>query len=171
MGIDYSAYLGPYFRCENPLVKSTKVVRVCSGGKTCSKFGFGFDARADPFCPSCGSQIIDKEKSCKKKLVDDTWAIIEATDEAIFTAGDSVGEFVPGVDLWVPNRRRGNSFDKRGTNLDTLQDMGEYQIAPRIIDHERHELSKSFAVELALLQKSYGKDRVSVCWGLLLTAG
>lgn len=162
MSVDYSTYVGPYFRCQNTRVGARMHVRSCSN-KECQSHT---KPLAQDFCGSCGTGVGDVEVFVKHRKVS-TADITEKVNErlTVITWNVNRGPLVD-VDVWVPN------VPVEGLRSGHLPDYftAEVQITADQLTQELFLLATHMAAERAVLAEAYGDGNVKLFWGAVGSA-
>jgi len=154
MGSRFQVYAGPYLRCLNPTVSASKHVRTCPNAH-CELHGPWADHHRH-FCGNCGTQFSLVPVPTKQQTVD-SWSLYDTLKERLRPANTEYLE--PGIDLWALNKT--SDF---GRNLYLSDDTGEHPVNP---DRELAVFKAGYSQEIAAVVAAYGRDNVTVLWGLI----
>lgn len=160
MGVDYSVYIGPFVRCENPDVTNTESYTACATA-SCPKHD---KQTSNKFCPECGKAISTLVRTVSAPKVD-AWDVSEQLNESFFTPGTNYGRFPfeLNIDIWVPNRRLPGIAERTEEPL-----RGGYdEVDEDEVEAEKTALVGACGQDLAKFREIYGNNEVSVHWGVL----
>ena len=164
MGVDFSTYIGPYVRCVNPFERRLCKRRACSTHE-CENFGNPYKVSNQKFCSECGSEVrddIEVPEECQRV---DSYMVLEDLEESFYMPGVSYGDcpFEAGVDIWIPNDR----FDGVNTKHYNSRDGGIFEVTQDITTEQIGSLIASARDRLAVIERHYGKENVSIHWGVI----
>lgn len=164
MGVDYSTFIGPYVRCVNPFERRLCKRRACPNHE-CGNFGNPYRVANQKFCSECGSEVRDDVDVSEDGQRVDSYVVLEELEESFYMPGVSYGDcpFEDDVDIWIPNVDfdgvKSEHFDSRDGGL---YDFTSYDSAEQI-----GSLIASAKKQLAVFEDHYGRDNVSIHWGVI----
>jgi hypothetical protein len=159
MGVDYTAYVGPYIQVHNPPRPSFEEYHTCTTAN-CSNQNKPMSSK---FCPVCGGAVTLQSRPCQSPVQLDVFSefnerLCEALSE--YKPKDSKNEiFLIGNKQGIPGR----SFDPIETC--SAVDMTGFNIT-----QETMLFRDMLTAELARLKEIFGEDAVQVKWGILCWA-
>ena len=163
----YSTYVGPYAYCSVRTEPSMEEIKLCT------KRGCRFAKQANPmdsksnFCPQCGAEAKIKKVKIEGRVDDaiDSYDVLMEMKERLYEYCSAYP--IEGVHLWVSN-----STKSPGITLERGDAVGEIQrITADIIQQQTIAFTDRHAKDLAILNKHYGENKVTICWGLLASVG
>lgn len=155
MGIDYKAYVGPYIKVYNPLKNSVGKYHTCVNPK-CSNHKKEVSSE---YCEKCGKKIGLLERDCQERIDFEYW------DEFDGIIAEAIPEFKPdeieNYRFFIPNTGKiGLHLDAKYVSVNPI-DCGK-----PIMDVNNFQLS--FKKQIARIKKVFGKDAVTIEWGVLV---
>lgn len=162
MGIDYTVHIGPYVECKNERIDIKKTRRACTNEKCKAHKDHVWEMKVN-FCSVCGTKIGQVE-------------FVEKGDK-FFVDAEEIGEMLHDVRLnqkvkeyvqyWLPNHARPNK-KSRDFNFDPKHDEDFVdEIQADTIAEDLKEFKEQYKDAIAKLVKEYGKDNVTVKWGVI----
>lgn len=151
MSVDHNLYVGPYAVCQNSEITGARSIALCSK-KSCKNYKQELTSH---FCPDCGSEVNESRIPVAIRSVNtqnlDVKSRLYSPDD--IDSGDL-------TDIWLPNVK----YDVARRDIDHLNGA-----VPLSVDHlaEVDLFIKAFRPELAALETAYGKESVSVQWGIV----
>lgn len=154
MGISYSSYVGPYIKAYNPLKDSNETHYTCSNEKC---LNFKKDMSSE-YCPKCGNKICLAERTCETKIDFDVWQISNRLNEVIIEyKPDGFEDF----DFFIPIvSNLGLHFDCKYTSVSPIEGA--------VPGMEINNLKLKFKSEINDIEAVFGKDAVTIEWGVLV---
>lgn len=147
-------YIGPYVRCENPLVDTEVEVEGCPMHGKPSIYA--------AFCPECGCTMRLFKKKARYPKVDSNDAYNQLNDR-LYPAHGSLPDM--GFDIFLPNV----SYGVRKGHVQTGELVAE-PISTDDVERERVTFKAFFRVEIEKLSEiyaAYATQTVSVLWGVV----
>ena len=162
MGVDYSAYVGPYVEATNSEAMLT-IEKQCCTNDSCSKYKITDRMKPDDkFCSTCGSVIGPMSVSKKGQQVCE-WEDVRCRweDEDRMTTAGSEGDLRPNTVIYIANQ------EGYGYYLDVkynckLIDMGEIDTVKEI-----RRFEGNYADEIAVIRDAYGEENVKIKYGAM----
>ncbi len=156
MGVDYNIYVGPYIVVHNPLKASTEEYHSCPT-ENCNNHKIPI---SDGFCSKCGSKIQRMLRSCQNRIDFDYWnGFGGRLAEAFF-------EYKPDgcedYQYLIPNM--GNDV---GIHIDAKSGESENVIDMETLANDNKRFFDRMKKELRKLSSVFGKNNVTVKWGVL----
>ena len=161
MGIDYTTYVGPYFRCTPTVCPVERSFTGCNNS-SCKKFRVS--VYSNKFCEQCG-MVIEKHSYTEQGFIQNSYDIADEVHVRIrpLDIGTEEGKK---YDIFIPNVLK-------NAPRNNLYISNKYESAyidlthPDISTTEICWLKSNFSEELCKLNEKYGSDNVKVCWGVL----
>lgn len=156
MGIDIHTFVTSYIKCKKKK-KSVKVETYICSNKKCKLFNKDLSS---PYCPSCG------QKHGIKTTVEEVPAVdpsdIEYVSKKFYCIWAEESEY----DIFVCGNQKGlpvgfPSFEPM--HIDSFAEKIDYESIPFYIKW----FKKNFKKEIEIFEKAYGKDNVTVEFGLV----
>jgi hypothetical protein len=156
MGVDYKVYVGPYIVVHNPPQDSMEEYHSCPNEK-CSLHKISV---SNGFCPKCGTTIGTLVRPCQKRIEFEWWEefdgrLSEAFPEYKPDGGDDNQYFIPNMDNDV------------GIHLDAKYSGSENVINTKTLTSDNKRFIDGKKKEIRKLKKVFGKNNVTVKWGVL----
>lgn len=158
MGVDYNSYLGPYIEAKNSEKEVARQRRSCTNVKCAMRSDNIYD-KAVKFCSRCASPIGDVTYMAFESTVN-TGEIYESTKLA--PIGTNYEPLIKNTDLLIGNLKESgrefgmNARDERIVAVDAV-----------LIAEELANFIKQYENDIAWVQNAYGKDNVTIKWGLI----
>lgn len=159
MGMNKSIYVGPYLKAKNNLVKAPKSLHTCDTPK-CKRHMTEISTQEE-HCWACGQKLVTKQVDNTKERISD-WDVSEKIQEKLSSfmresSPDRLSHY------WVPNivktapRKMNIYFDDaiEQSNIDS--------------DKEKEWFKQNFKQEIETLESIYGKENLTLHWGVLGT--
>ena len=159
MGVDTRLAVGPFIRCKSELINDTKIRLECPNGHSI--------IMAYSYCPQCGSELVDKYIP-SSRVKHNPQDIIRVLNETLYVAGHNNWGSNKTEHTYAPNKQYKTNYHSL-IDLGSLEDQeaGAWNITPDLIKEETLEFMKVFEKEIAQLMEIYGKDNVSIEWGIV----
>lgn len=156
MGVDITVMLSTYVKCKKGM-KTEKETELFCGNSKCKKFSKTAIGNGE-FCSSCGTEFSEREIDVETEAVDP----FDMTDgDAIFYI-DTNDKY----DVFLPNSKSGEP--KLPPSLDVKRlDTCIHEVNPESIPAHIEWFKKKFKEEITMLEKAYGKENVSIHFGLI----
>lgn len=156
MGVDYNAYVGPYIKVYNPFKDCIEKYHSCvNSGCRNHK-----EEISTEFCSVCGKKTGLLKRNCQKQIHFDFWdefagSILEAMSEDRLDENKDYQFFVPNV-------------GEIGLHLDVGCEVSinEIDVGKPGIDINNFQLT--FKKHIRRLNKVFGKNAVTIQWGVLV---
>ena len=163
MSIDYTTYLGPYLHCKVNKTDSFTSRNTCTN-KTCKNQS---GVMSSNFCYECGHPVGPVMFASKANAVDAEKIREEINNDMCPPSGSFFYELSrdEGIDIWIGNLYRPNK--SRPFSFDPKEDGKLIPIVVGVIKSEIDEFVKQYAKQIAVIEKSYGKENVELQWGLI----
>jgi hypothetical protein len=155
MGVDYHVHVGPYITVRNPPRNTTKDFDSCPK-KSCSEYGKIITSK---FCSVCGSEIKLISFPCEAPLYIDIYGEFDERLSEAFYESDS-----PLKDTMVllSNKRDTGGKTVDPSQCDELVDMSNVNVQEEI-----NKFKKILSKDIQKLEELFGKNSISVKWGIL----
>lgn len=160
MGVDTTAYLGPYL--EYTVTRTRRTVSTCPDPDACPE-------PVEGFCSRCGKKAAQRLQTVT--VEDPDVYVMGDYDEAIVSVG-AFGASEEDVDSrtyqCLPNKHRPGRPER-----ETSWDAGRHEeavvpVSPEQVRAETEWFEVAFAEEIADLRLRCGHENVAVRWGLVL---
>jgi hypothetical protein len=161
MGISSSLYVGPYVECTTQDIEVDAKMRSCTRD-SCSMYEREVHDKSKKFCPQCGSPIDNVTYKTKQKNVQAHYLIEEIDQDLSLVQYDSFfsQRSKDGTDTWIANKK----FCERRC---WVNDSCATELTQEMMVKEVLLFCTEFEEALAVFHKKYGKDNVTVKWGLI----
>lgn len=160
MGVEVTAYLGPYVEYTVSVGKGKR--NACPEPASCPEPQEGF-------CPRCGIRAQDRLREFE--VEDPSIDVIDDYDEALVTM-DSYGrpKVAGGRRTYtvLPNQRREGAYERQDRWDAKRGEEACVDVDPDVVRAERTWFEQAFAPEIEDLRRRCGPDHVKVCWGLVI---
>lgn len=157
MGVDYHVYVGPYIEVRNPPKSSFLEYYGCPNNK-CKDFNKHINAK---FCPQCGKQIELLTVPTQKPMEFDCYE--EFDDRLSEVRMDDRVKGKEDCEFYLPNQgktgKHFSAYDRQILSYDAA-----------IIALENESIETKFAKDIKRLREVFGKDAVTIQWGIIAYA-
>lgn len=155
MSVDYNTYVGPYVKVHNPLKDFIEKYHTCTN-KKCRNFEKEISSE---YCSECGKKIGLLERLCRKRID------FDECDEFEGRIAEALPEFKPDelkdYQFYIPNIGKiGLHLDAKYTSVNPLENQKPLM--------EVNHFQMSFTKQIARIKKVFGKDAVTIEWGILV---
>lgn len=162
MSITYSTYVGPYVRCGVGQIERAETRRACTN-VTCENHRRTIWAPEALHCHCCGAPIGDVAYTVTVDAISD-WDVRDALQDRLATpGGDGFIDWSreQGAHIWIPN------IGDIGHHLEEHADFNLAEITAVSMQEELDAFAVAFQLDLNLLRQIYGREAVSVHWGII----
>lgn len=161
MGIDLTTHVGPYFCCKPTRGTATNDRRSCTNGD-CAEHKRPVHDKQVKFCTRCGAEVSTYTYTEERNLQHGGQVACEELSDAVqFVRSEHTD-----CHIFVPNARRDeprSSMSVSNKHETAYIDLSD----PETINREKRWLVSKFAKEHERLEELYGRDNVTVCWGVI----
>jgi hypothetical protein len=156
MSVDITVMLSTYVKCKKGMKTEKKGEFFCDV-KSCKKYNKTINSEGE-FCSNCGKKLSIREIDIEVEEVDP----FDMTDgDAIFYI-DTNDKY----DVFLPNSKSGEP--KLPPSLDVKRlDTCIHEVNPESIPAHIEWFKKKFKKQISMLEEAYGKDNVSIHFGLI----
>lgn len=157
MGLSYTLYVGAYLVCKNSKVKHTTDYTSCPN-KLCLQHKTELQTA---FCATCGSKVDLLTRftfSDKVKTRD----VVDAIKERLVEVSQKLNRDAS-PDLWVSNLSNCNS----NVSYDTHYSSFVSEFTEEEIKSNLENFKTFFAKDIVKIEEAYGKENVTLKWGVV----
>lgn len=158
-----SAYVGPYIECQTVPQKVIKKIHCCVNENCQNYHYFLFDNKIK-FCAFCGSEIqkVEREEQGYNWQAIKPWQILPEdtlTSPQHYLYDGQNRIFMPNV--VKTDKREIHFYEEKHMILFTDEQL-------HLVNEEKTWFQEKYKNEIEILEKAFGKDKVSVNWGVVL---
>ena len=158
MGVDYTIMVTSYVKCFKKMETESFPEFFC-GNSRCKIHNKTFSGDMVNFCPACGIKLSLRNVEEEIESVDP----YKMTQNGTFAYLDTNDDF----DYYVPNKHKKNE-PKLPPSIDVnREETGFHEIIPDSVSSHLEWFKKEFSKEIEKLEKAYGKQNVSVHFGIV----
>jgi len=152
MSVSYNTYIGPYIEVHNP-PRDIKHTYYSCVNNLCNNYK---KPNSDAFCSKCGGTI------CKFTIP------IKASIK--FDIAEEFNDRLAEINLEYPSPELFHYYISNKNGIGAGITIGYDTVTPiyeKMIFNKTQEMEKKFANEITRLREVFGKDKVSIKWGVI----
>jgi len=162
MGLSYSLYIGPYIQCTEIATPYEINKRAC-WNRQCSQAEQSVWDNEKLFCSKCGNAIENKKISKVGNQCREAWEdmVTEYKEHLYPVNSPQKSNHI----IMVPNIQM--KTISRSLAFNTRSDSINVEVTPQSITDELKNFKTEMNSEIAIVEKYWGKENVTIKWGII----